>query len=321
MELKPEQVIASTSENVGLFTIKPANELMQEAAMRPNPVPLWKNLWYEGEVCCLFSDSNLGKSIYAVQIATEIAKHEKVLLFDFELSDKQFQMRYTDDFGNLYHFPDNLFRVEINKEALDTDTFIDSMISNIEQAAIQTGAKVLIIDNLTYMCLDSEKGKDAGVLMMKLMALKKKLGLSIIVLAHTPKRNMQNPITQNDLAGSKKLFNFFDAVFAIGQSAKEPKLRYIKELKARSGEIIYHSENVLLVSINKNGSFLQFEEQGFAKEREHLREKVDMSDSILPQQVLDLREQRKSYREIGEILGINKNKVGELLTRHLSTDI
>lgn len=168
MELKPEQVIAGTTENVGLFSIKPANQFMQEAALRPNPVPLWKTLWYEGEVCCLFSDSNLGKSIYAVQIATEIAKNQKVLLFDFELSDKQFQVRYTDDFGNLYRFPDNLFRVEINKESLDIESFYDSMLNNIEQAAIQTGAKVLIIDNLTYMCLDSEKGKEAGGLMLQL---------------------------------------------------------------------------------------------------------------------------------------------------------
>ena len=57
----------------GMFSVKTANLTIQEAANRPNPVPLWLTLWYQGEVCCLFADSNLGKSIYAVQIAAAIA--------------------------------------------------------------------------------------------------------------------------------------------------------------------------------------------------------------------------------------------------------
>lgn len=56
--------------------------------------------------------------------------------------------------------------------------------------------------------------------MMKLMNLKKQYGWSLLVIAHTPKRNLSSPITQNDLAGSKKLYNFFDSVVAIGKSAK-----------------------------------------------------------------------------------------------------
>lgn len=86
-------------------TLLPAARTISEAALRPNPDALWLSLWYEGEVCCLFSDSNLGKSIYAVQIATRIAETKKVLYFDFELSDKQFQLRYTDEQGNLNVFP------------------------------------------------------------------------------------------------------------------------------------------------------------------------------------------------------------------------
>ena len=56
------------TDNIGMFTIRTANRTIAEAAMRPNPRQLYQELWYEGEVCCLFSDSNLGKSIYAVQM-------------------------------------------------------------------------------------------------------------------------------------------------------------------------------------------------------------------------------------------------------------
>ena len=37
----------------------------------------------------------------------------------------------------------------------------------------------------------------------------KRYALSILVLAHTPKRSLDCPITSNDLAGSKRLYNFF----------------------------------------------------------------------------------------------------------------
>ena len=139
---KAKKLQTEPPEKVGMFVIKTANRTIQEAARRPNPTVLWMSLWYEGEVCCLFSDSNLGKSIYATQIAAEIAKREKVLYFDFELSNKQFQLRYTDEAGNLYEFPNNLYRVEVNRDSLDMENFEDAVIDNIEAAALQTGAKV-----------------------------------------------------------------------------------------------------------------------------------------------------------------------------------
>ena len=186
--IKAEQMKDCVPSEIGIFTIKTANQAIREAKQRPNPEDLWLTLWYEGEACCLFADSNLGKSIYAVQIATSIAEKQRVLYFDFELSDKQFQLRYTDEEGNLFQFPNNLYRVEINREALGIDNFEDSVILNIEEAAVKTNAKVLIIDNLTYLCIATEKGDLAGSLMMKLMRLKREYGLSILVLAHTPKR-------------------------------------------------------------------------------------------------------------------------------------
>lgn len=69
---KAKQLQAEVPEHIGMFTVKTANRTIQEAALRPNPNTLWMTLWYEGEVCCLFSDSNLGKSIYATQIAASI---------------------------------------------------------------------------------------------------------------------------------------------------------------------------------------------------------------------------------------------------------
>ena len=55
----------------------------------------------------MFADSNVGKSILAVQIADRIARTDNVLYLDFELSEKQFQLRYTNEHGELSPFPTN----------------------------------------------------------------------------------------------------------------------------------------------------------------------------------------------------------------------
>ena len=76
----------------------------------------------------------------------------------------------------------------------------------MKQAIITYQAKILIVDNLTYLKTQAtETAKEALPLMKRLKQLKIKYDLSILALAHTPKRNLCNPLTKNDLAGSKNL--------------------------------------------------------------------------------------------------------------------
>ena len=307
---------AAGAENIGMFTIKTANRTLKDASLRPNPDPLYHELWYEGEVCRLFSDSNLGKSVYAVQIAEEIAVTQNVLLVDCELSDKQFQMRYSDAVTHALHpFPQGLFRAEINPMSLDVKDYEEKILSHIEEAMLKLSCKVAIIDNLTYLCNSSDKGVDAGIFMMKLMNLKKRYGWSLLVIAHTPKRSLTSPITQNDLAGSKKLYNFFDSVFAIGKSAKDSRLRYVKQLKVRAGEFRYDSDNVLVYEIEKTDGYVHFVFKEFASEYSHLREPDEKDNNTQDQNVKELLDKGKSYREIAGILGISKSMVGKIATR------
>lgn len=303
-------------ESSGMLKIKTANEWAREAATRPDPNPLWLSLWYEGEVCCLFADSNLGKSIYAVEIASAIANNQRVIYFDFELSDKQFQLRYTDEFGTLHNFPDNFLRSEIDPDMIGDGDFEDAVIADIEAASMEYDCRVLIVDNITYLNSVTEKADAASRLMLRLMQLKKKHGLSMLVLAHTPKRPLTSPITQNDLAGSKKLFNFFDSVFAMGKSAKDENLRYIKQLKVRAGAFEYGADNVIVSEIVKDGSWLHFRNVGFATEKEHLREQTDNDISAFDEQVSQMRENGKSIREIADALGVSKSKVGRIFKRY-----
>lgn len=304
----------SGANHIGMLKLRTANKAIRDAALRPDPEDLFNGLWYEGEVCCLFADSNVGKSIFAVQMADEIARTRKVLYVDCELSDKQFQLRYTDrETGVLHAFPDNLIRAEINPAKMDMKNFEEQIINDIEVAAQQTASDTIMIDNLTYLCNSSEKGDQAGIFMMKLMNLKMKYNWSLLIIAHTPKRNMTNPITQNDLAGSKKLYNFFDSVFAIGKSARDERLRYVKQVKVRAGEYLYGSDNVIVYEIEHEGDNVRFAFKEFAKESDHLKENTEHEKQSQLEQAQALKAEGKTLREIAAALGMSKSSVDRML--------
>lgn len=308
-----EQTSAGVPTSVGMLSIKSANRTLTEASMTANPKQLYGEFWFEHEIGCLFADSNVGKSILAIQIAEDIAKTgETVLYFDFELSEKQFQLRFTDEQGNLHHFPSTLYRVQpdMNLIASIDEPFEDALMRNIENAAVETKARILIIDNISILCMQMEKGEDSAALVQRLRTLKNKYGFSILIIAHTPKRNMSMPITQNDLAGSKKLFNFIDSCFAIGLSAQGGNMRYVKQVKVRNCEMRYGGDNVMVCHIEKVGTMVQFINMGTAPEHNHLR-MVNREEQV--QEARLLSASGLSLRDIASRMGVSKSTVDRML--------
>lgn len=330
-----EQKRKEAEQNKGLFKVKTANEWLELAKTSPIHEMLFGEFWHEGEISILFSDSNLGKSILSVQIADSIskgqqipgfkleAKKQPVLYLDFELSAKQFEVRYSIKneaqkvFENHYSFDDNFKRIEINPDAeIPTEsTFENYLNQSLEQSIIETGAKILIIDNITYLKNETEQAKHALPLMRYLKDLKSKYGLSILALAHTPKRDLSRPITQNDLGGSKMLYNFIDSCFAIGQSNTDKNLRYIKQIKARNTAMIYDTENVIVCQIDKPYNFLAFEFIDFGAEREHLKQVTEKDRESTIEQAKELSQKGYSQRQISNELGISLGAVNKYLKK------
>ena len=295
------------------FDIRPAKQWMAEAANRPNPKSLWLSLWYENEVACLFADTNMGKSIYAVQIAEHVSQEQKVLYFDFEMTDKQFQLRYTDaETGDMHDFNDNLLRVELSPVYVDLSN-IHSIISHISDAVYISGARVIISDNITWICNRAESGDAAGELMQMLIDLKRRKGLSILVLAHTPKRNTASKLTQNSLAGSKRIANFMDSMFAIGATQTDrPAGRYIKQIKVRSSEMEYGEDHVITAWLVKEGDYVSLMHIGYGRECDLLAP-ADNNEANLKERVSALSEEGLSVRKIAEQLGVSKSLVFKVM--------
>lgn len=299
----------------GIFSVKKANDWIKDSRERPDPRSFFHGLIVEYECTVIFASSGVGKSIFVTQIAEEIAWREPLLFIDLELADKQFQMRYTDPVTNQVHmFPDNFERAEIDPELIVGEDLEEAILDSIEDSA-KRGIQFFVLDNITFACNDSEKGATAGQFMMKIIRLKKKYHLTIIVIAHTPKRRGYEPITQNDLAGSAKLINFFDAGIAIARSAKDPNLRYVKQVKVRTGEYLYDADNVIIYDVNKVDGFLKFEFREYGREGDHLKIPTKDYETDEIQDILKLQHQGKSLREIAKDLDMSLGMVQRRLKK------
>lgn len=259
-------------EQIPLFSSSDMQSVIEDGKKKPPIHRLWGDFWWENELVFLFADNGIGKSILATQIACDIAKGESecsevemppqaVLYFDFELSDRQLARRYENA-----RFPKNLVRCTISEE-VDSEEFSRNVIDGIRSKLLDTGAKVMILDNLSYLSTQTAEAENAGVIMDGLTRLKRELDISIMVIAHTPKIEEWKPLSKTNMAGSKILSNFADGVFAIGRTRNGG--RYLKLLKTRM--VSEPDEKSLLPYFNiVPEPYLHFEKVGDETERKLL---------------------------------------------------
>jgi AAA domain len=329
---KPISSAVFKEPKIDFLLVRTANQCLADAEKMPIPKMLCSELWHEGELAILFADTNVGKTALAVQIADLTSSGSsyqygfrneapmlKTLYLDFEMSDKQFQKRNSNNYVNNRIFSEYFFRAVIVPDLVDFEgDFEKELFQQIENQIVLNEIRVLIVDNITYLRNQAtDTSKEALPLMRVLNNLKKQLNVSILALAHTPKRDESTPITLNHLAGSKQLSNFADAIFAVSRSHQEPDLRYIKQLKARNSSLLYDGSNAIICRIKQPDNFLYFDIEGYGSEHEHLRKKQE-NGVELEQAIAEMKNENPSLslREIAEQLGTNQMKVKRTLEKH-----
>jgi len=321
MKKEIEQLTAQLPDNncFGLFEIMPANEVMSVAMNQPDPVYLYDILILEKEISILFADTGIGKSTLAVQMAIETSKKGyNTLYLDLELSKKQFQKRYTNDINEPFIFPENLFRIDfaklkkLPKDVQYVDYFFNSLTSCIERY----DAKVIFLDNLTKLAAgDTDSAKDAIPIIERLNGIKAQYDLTIIILEHNKKVDASRPISLNDLQGSKMKSNLVDSVYSIGRSEMDHHFRYIKQLKVRDGDLIYHAENVKTYELSKLSGFLFFTELGLGNEFEHLKQRSEDDKKARINEAIELKKTGLSNIEIGRRLDVTEGSIRKWLKK------
>gem|GEM_PF-4408342 len=288
-------------------TYRTMADAMEAARNLPPKKQLFKELWYEGEIGILFSEQGRGKTILAIQIADNLSKYEKVCYLDYELSDQQIYTRYSDR-GGEYQFNTNLIR-PLRDQIFFKEDQANKLLRYIEMQYYTFGVKIFIIDNITALSHQLESASAMIKLMNKLVELKSKYGLSILILAHTKKRNKKNPIEDNDLAGSKKILALCDCAFTIGAALGDDKALYLKQIKVRECEMKYGSNNVITCHIEKVYNFLQFIEDGYAKEEDLLNKDKGNNKEEIIEMMLAMREGGMSNRAIAKDLNVSEATV------------
>lgn len=298
-------------DQAGILQGRPLNEVIDESLTKPRPKTHCRGLIVEGENTVVFASTNVGKSVACYQMAEQICQDtgEVVDYLDFELSEMHLLDRYTEEAsGARHYFPANLHRYEISPDLITDGNVEEAILASIEQLA-QKGDRFIFVDNLTFICKDSEKGLGATEFMMRLIKLRRTYDLTLVVIAHTPKRDGKQPITAYDLAGSSKLISFFDAGIAIGRSAKDKETRYIKQVKVRTGAELYGADNVLVYRLIQTDGYTHFEFQEYGRESDHLKENNSFTEMEDIKEITEMVAKKMSVREIARETGMTASTV------------
>ena len=118
-----QQLQNKSAVDAGGFHVASMNECLMKAKSLPPIVVLYPNIVLEGDLCIIFGQSGIGKTIFAMQVAREIAvQGKRVLYADFEMTLRQLCLRYESA-----NFPPIFFRAEMDK-----DNPIDDVLKGIE---------------------------------------------------------------------------------------------------------------------------------------------------------------------------------------------
>ena len=308
--------------------VKTQNAKALLGSAQKEPIPIFGNYIFENELSLLFGDSNTGKSILATDIAMFVSGggHDwphmvspklPSLYIDMEMTEQQFANRYRN--AGLY-MTDSFYRSSVDVLGT-TESKIFSYVKSeiITQQGSANPPKFIVIDNITNGFGSIFSAAKMRTLISEFKALKNRFGLTILLIAHCPKRSTNKPITDNNLGGSKMIMNFVDSAFAIGPSQVGNEFKYIKQIKSRA---VAKTDEVMTVRISKE-PYLSMQYVNYTYEDAH----IDREDTSLlmlrisPEQEIKLLQMHKDKHkalDIANELGLSVGTIySYLLHNHL----
>ena len=266
-----------------------AKALLDSAQKEPKSI--FGNYIFENELSLLFGDSNTGKSILATDIAMFVS-------------------------GGGHEWPD-MVSPKLPSAESKIFSYVKSEI--ITQQGSANPPKFIVIDNITNGFGSIFSAAKMRTLISEFKALKNRFGLTILLIAHCPKRSPNKPITDNNLGGSKMIMNFVDSAFAIGPSQISNEFKYIKQIKSRA---VAKMDEVMTVKISKE-PYLSMQYVNHTYEDAHI-DREDTSLLLLrisPEQEIKLLSMHKEKKHVVDIaieLGLDTGTIySYLIHNHL----
>ena len=249
------------------------SSIIRDEKSKPKKLKLFGNIWREGELCVLIGDAGTGKTILGMQIGLCIADPEKfrhfdynvqndsldvttepqkVLYMNFEMDNSQLAERFKGEDGQVFEPPNGFLVLSMKDDEATLEDYKESILHHLDSQKV----KVLVIDNLSSFVafgLKVEENDSVVKFMAWLKQVKKDKGISILLIHHPTKRRKASELHLNDIGGSSAIGRFIDSAFGIGKNVRfSGNARYMVQLKSRSSQAKYHSENVAMFNIHKN---------------------------------------------------------------------
>jgi len=199
---------------------------------------------------------------------------QKVLYLDLEMSVEQICSRYStkDKNGNItyYEHHPNFFRIEIDKTQTLKDT---DYINVIEEKVIETGSKIVFIDNLTMIGSELSHPDVSRDFMKKILGLRDRHNLTIIMIGHPNKFDIRLKKDITMMKGNMNIGSLVHSVFCISPTLQGQNIRYIIQMKTRFEELLFTDRQVIEMYLEKteNGN-IGFHFVGYNKEDNLLKD-------------------------------------------------
>ena len=230
----------------GMPSFSPAQFL---STFKELPVPIVESLLYEKDILGIAGSTNVGKSVFSLQLSTCIAmgvpfmtfnipRPRKVMHVQFELKDEGFARLIKVTSQTLleqcpveaHRFEENCVFLSSGQRDLFTDKY-DAIEANLRH----TDVDVLVIDNLnTSVGVDVSKNEMAMEVLRKLINLKQKYNLAIIMVSHHKKIDVPAPIDISQMLGGSAYTNSLDFICQLANTRRADGIKVMKITKVRA---------------------------------------------------------------------------------------
>lgn len=239
-----------------------------------------------GMVCIIAGKRGDGKSTLASQIMANAVEQDLATFsysgelpnylykswFDFQVAGRNHIIENQTEYGTVNRFITNKNQELINSWYLDRSYIYDNriidsdekedLLKSVEQAIMQYGIKVVLIDNLmTAMYIDELQGSDKydkqGLFVRKLTEIAIRYDVLILLVAHRRKNNFTSD-ANDEISGSGDITNLAGITLSYDRGSKD---EIDKGLMDESQRKLIIAKNRLFGKIDLKGIILNYDEK------------------------------------------------------------
>lgn len=239
-----------------------------------------------GMVCIIAGKRGDGKSTLASQIMANAVEQDLATFsysgelpnylykswFDFQVAGRNHIIENQTEYGTVNRFITNKNQELINSWYLDRSYIYDNriidsdekedLLKSVEQAIMQYGIKVVLIDNLmTAMYIDELRGSDKydkqGLFVRKLTEIAIRYDVLILLVAHRRKNNFTSD-ANDEISGSGDITNLAGITLSYDRGSKD---EIDKGLMDESQRKLIIAKNRLFGKIDLKGIILNYDEK------------------------------------------------------------